>query len=275
MGVKSVVLARMLRALFIIACADGALVASSGKELLAALNQGDPAAAQRLIRSGAPVNTADDLGSSALMYAAIYSDLATMRLLLDKGADPNHADQSGATALMWSVPDEERVRLLVAHGADVNAVSSVTGGTALLIAAGRPGAGRVVKFILDKGGDPKIRDKAGFTPLHRAAFSGDVETVKLLIDRGTDVNARGAGMTPLFGAVNANRAAVVDLLLAHGADATAKDNDGAGILAYATSHADGTIFRKLIAGDSGICHLTCGRNHISEADRRGNRSQIA
>src|SRR5262245_21454253 len=138
-GMKSGVAQTGMRcAVFIIAWVETGLAAPSAKELLTALSQGDRAAAHRLIRSGAPVNAADDLDSRALRYAAIYSDLATMRLLLDKGADANHADQSGATALMWSIPDEEKVRLLVAHGANVKAASSVTGGTALLIAAGRP-----------------------------------------------------------------------------------------------------------------------------------------
>jgi ankyrin repeat protein len=206
MGVKSVVAGTgVLCALFIIAWVEDGLAAPSGKELLTALSQGDRVTAQRLIKSGAPVNAADDLDSSALMYAAIYSDLGTMRLLLDKGANANHADQSGATALTWSIPDEDKVRLLVAYGADVNAVSSLTGGTALLIAAGRPGAARIVKLMLDKGANPKVRDRVGFTPLLRAAFNGDVETVKLLIAMGADVNARGLGMTPLFGAVNENR----------------------------------------------------------------------
>src|SRR5215831_6841422 len=195
MGVKSVVSRTGMRCvLSIIAWVGSGFAAPSGKELLAALSQGDPAAAQRLINSGAPVNAADDLASSALMYAAIYSDLTTMRLLLDKGADPNHTDQSGATALMWSIPDEDKVRLLVARGADIKAVSSVTGGTALLIAAGRPGAARIVKLLLEKGANLKAPDRVGFTPLHRAAFNGDAETLKLLIARGADVNARGLGM---------------------------------------------------------------------------------
>jgi ankyrin repeat protein len=227
---------------------EGGLAAPSGKELLTALSRGDRAAAQRLIKSGAPVNATDDLGSSALMYAAMYADPGTMRLLLDKGADPDHADHSGATALMWSIPDLGKVRLLVANGANVNAVSSLTGRTPLLIATAQPEAAGIVKLLLDKGADVKVRDRYGFMPLPNAAFNGELETLTLLIARGADLNARSLGLTPLFGAVNANRADLVDLLLKHGADATAKDNHGAGILAYATSYADAAIFRKLISG---------------------------
>src|SRR5690242_3053278 len=121
---------RMLWVLIIIITYAGAgSAAPSGSELLAALRLGNITEAQHLIKHGAPVNAVDDAGSSALMYAAIYSDLATMRLLLAKGADPNHADQAGSTALMWSIPDAAKVRLLVARGANVNAVSSLTGGT--------------------------------------------------------------------------------------------------------------------------------------------------
>ncbi|MBK5294351.1 MAG: ankyrin repeat domain-containing protein [Acidobacteriia bacterium] len=223
------------------------MAAPSGKELLSALREGDASGAQRLIKSGVPVNAADDVDTSAQMYAAVYADLSTMRLLLDRGADVNHADQSGATALMWSIPDVEKARLLIARGAKVDAVSTLTGRTALLIAAGRPGAARIVQLLLDKGADPKARDREGLTAVIRAAHNGDAETVKLLIARGADVNARGRGTTALLDAINRNDSALVDLLLVSGADAKAQDDDGAGVPASATSYADVMMFRKLIA----------------------------
>lgn len=233
-------------ALIIAACLGAGLTAPSGKELLAALSQGETATAQRLIKRGAPVNAADGLDSGALMYAAIYSDLDTMRLLLDKGADPNHADQSGSTALMWSIPDEDKVRLLVARGANVNAVSSLTGRTALLIAAGRPGAARIVKLLLDRGADPLARDKSGVTTVMRAAFNGDPESMKMLIARGVDVNVRVDYGTALTDAVNRHRPDLVEVLLASGADPSPRA-DQIDALTNATSYANTKIFRSLIA----------------------------
>jgi hypothetical protein len=105
--------------------------APSGKELLEALRDGRTADVRRLIAARAPIDAADEVGSSALMYAALYSDAEVMRRLLDRGADPNHADESGATALMWAASDAVKVRLLLDHGADVNAASKA-GRTALL-----------------------------------------------------------------------------------------------------------------------------------------------
>ena len=221
--------------------------AASDSDLLTALRDGDSRLAQRIIRSGASPNVKDEFNTSALMYAAVYSDIDTMRLLLDRGADPNHADNSGATALMWSIPDEGKSRLLIERGANVNATSKLTGRTPLLIAAGRPGAAGIVKLLLDKGADPKVRDRHGLTTVIRAAYDGDLESMKLLLGRGVDVNARGEGATALERAVSRNDDALVDLLLTHGADVKALAEDGSSVLVSALSYADPALFRTLIA----------------------------
>ncbi len=242
------------------------IAAPSGKELLDALTRGDGVAVNRLVRSGAPVKVTDEYGSSALMYAAIYADAAIMKLLLSRGADPNHADQAGATALMWSVSDAAKVRLLVARRTNVNAVSALTGRTPLLIAAGRPGAANVVKLLLDKGADPKARDKEGGTTLMRAAFNGDPETMKQLIARRVDVNARAGYENALAIAVNRNHPGMVELLLANGADPTPRENQ-INPLTYATSYASADMFRGLIAkgADPKATHLFGGNLMLAAA----------
>ena len=154
------------------------------------------------------------------MYAALYSDAATVRLLLDRGASPNHADNAGATALMWAISDPVKVRLLIRRGANINAVSRLTGRTALLIAAGRPGSANIVRLLLDSGADPKTVDKNGITPVLAAAGSGDPALLKLLLDRGIDPNlpAQTNFFTPLSLAGFTSSRRNVDMLLARGAD---------------------------------------------------------
>jgi ankyrin repeat protein len=81
-----------------------------------------------------------------------------------------------------------------------------------LIAAGRLRRKRC-QVLLDKGADPKARDKDGGTTVIRAAFNGDLQTMKMLIARGVDVNAQAGYDTALANAVNRNHLALVDCYL--------------------------------------------------------------
>ena len=70
----------------------------------------------------------------------------------------------------------------------------------------------------------------GFTALHLAAFFGQEEAAKLLLERGAEVNlvARHASIhvTPLHSAAAGSHAAIVKLLLEHGADPNAAQDGG-------------------------------------------------
>ena len=132
-------------------------------------------------------------GSTPLMYAVLYGDLATVRRLLDGGANPNVRNDAGATALMWAVDDLDEARLLIERGADPNAKSD-DGRTPLLIAAGLYGGAPVVKLLLDRGADINVKAPSLFgetTPVSEAAYSGDVAVFRLLVNRGADLKALG------------------------------------------------------------------------------------
>lgn len=71
------------------------------------------------------------------------------------------------------------------------------------------------------------RPATGSTPLGDAAFHGNLEIVKLLIDQGADLNATNRdGSTPLIVAAFMCRTEVVQYLLKNGASLTHKNNRG-------------------------------------------------
>jgi ankyrin repeat protein len=74
-----------------------------------------------------------------------------------------------------------------------------------------------LKALLDQKADANVADDRGITPLMYAAEIGSVEAMRLLIDRGADVNRQNAfGSTALMWSVS--DPAKVRLLLDHGAD---------------------------------------------------------
>ncbi len=76
------------------------------------------------------------------------------------------------------------------------------------------------------------KDKFGETPLHRAAFFGNLEITKLLLTKGADVNIKNQyGGTALFQSIETcyitkNNAKIVELIIANGANINVKDNWG-------------------------------------------------
>jgi ankyrin repeat protein len=163
------------------------------------------------------------------MYAAALGNIDAFNLVLDSGADVNAANAFDATALMWCADQPDMVRRLLAKGADVNAKSKM-GRTPLLIAATYSGNIAVVRMLLAKGANVRVRDVLAATPLLAATAANDLELVKLLLQRGADVNGAKEsenldpatpamlGLTPLMNAAAAGNAEMVRLLVAHGAD---------------------------------------------------------
>jgi ankyrin repeat protein len=72
------------------------------------------------------------------------------------------------------------------------------------------------------------------TPLHTVCSWGELESVKILIDAGADVNAKGDnGAPPLFNAVIGGNPKVIELLVKSGANANLSNDDGRSVLEYA------------------------------------------
>ena len=213
---------------------------------------------------------ANNVGTTALVFAIINSHYDLAAMLLEKGADPNVADLAGMAALYAAVDmnslqwvqgrpapilrDEldavDLVERLLKRGANPNArlkrgplkrhhdagsTMNFGDGATPLFRAARTNDVAVMKLLLDGGADPFATLPDRTTTLMTAAGlgynglrgegirivvptpDGAVEALRLLLDRGVDVNAfNTAGNTALHGAV-ARGDAVVKLLIDRGA----------------------------------------------------------
>jgi ankyrin repeat protein len=145
-------------------------------------------AGRALIGAKANLDLVDPDGATALVIAIINANYDFAKLLLDAGADPNIADTAAGMGPLYAAMDMHR--LAVGHGRPNPHPS------------GALDAVDIAKLLLEKGADPNARLKAaimqrqhtagdstlgaGATPLMRAAKSGDIAMVKVLLANGAD-----------------------------------------------------------------------------------------
>jgi ankyrin repeat protein len=81
---------------------------------------------ESLLSKGADVDSRDQYGNTALIYASGSGDLDTVKMLIAAYANVNAKGKSGHTALMWAcmVSADTTVKALLAAHADVNPVSN-------------------------------------------------------------------------------------------------------------------------------------------------------
>ncbi len=225
-----------------------------------------------LLKNGTDINAKDTNGITALMGAAVTGQTNVLEFLLDKGADINEKNTDGSTALncaaMGGQTDAaeflldkgadignalekaawngsvQTIKLLLARGADVNAVYYGTG--TALISAALAGKFEAVKFLLEKGADVNAKESTGNTALMSAAYSGQTNVVELLLDNGADINANAMfDGTALMEAAHDGNIEIVKLLLVRGADINAKNSDGQTALDVAKKNGNIAIVRLL------------------------------
>jgi ankyrin repeat protein len=140
-----------------------------------------------LADGGADLNVVDPDGANALIYAIINAHYDTAAVLLERGADPNVADSRGMAALYAAI-DMHTLPWLGARPApktddQLNSLDLVK----MLLARGANPNAQLKARLLQKqhtAGDPSLAD--GATPFMRAAKSGDVAVMRLLLEKGAD-----------------------------------------------------------------------------------------
>jgi ankyrin repeat protein len=224
--------------------------------LMFAAREGDVESARFLVAAGADVNATAGDGKDALGLAIFNGNYELASFLVDNKSRVNQADTQGFTPLFWAV---DRRNMETAP----NFPWRVTADPLPLI-----------KKLLDAGADPnapinntpRARMRAGSprivfaTALMRAAFSGDLELVRLLLAKGADPAvvsrdnetvleaAAALGFIQGYskGRSAAERLDVIKLLVDLGADVNAADDYGITPLMAAANIGEVAIIQFLI-----------------------------
>lgn len=152
--------------------------------LTAAIAGGHTDVARALVNAGAQVEPA------ALEIACRRGRLDLAQLSVDGGLNVRETSALKSAAMAG---DAEALRWLVKQGIDV-----AKDGPGALLDGANAGKAESVRVLIEMGVPLECRTDYHWTPLHLAAYNGNVATIKVLVEAGANVRADdGSGKTPL------------------------------------------------------------------------------
>lgn len=127
---------------------------------------------------------------------------------------------------------------------DIDATTHI--GTTALIRAASSGHVNLVKILMSRGADPTKANWYG-SALHCAAEAGQCESIRFLLDSGMNVDLRDDfGRTPLHCATDKRYTLAIELLLDMGADPNLRDHVGTVLIHDAAQIGDERLMRRLL-----------------------------
>ena len=207
--------------------------------LIWAARRGDIAVVDKLIRYGADVTIASNIGATALYYAALAQSSeapATIRSLLRAGAPVDARNFRLQTPLMMCVhyhdDPENFIRPLIENDppADVNACERR--GISVIDGAVLTDHVRNVAYLLEVGAILDRPDQDKLTGVYAAVVYNSHKVLKLLMERGADVSTVSKDDKTLLHLASANAdCETLDILTAYGLDIDREAQDSSGYTA--------------------------------------------
>ena len=209
-----------------------------------AVGGGNLAILERLLANGAAPGGGPE--SRPILIDAIGSNSMEMfNYVFARFPDANVADSDGQNALMNAcmVGNLEMTQALVEAGADIDQPERL-GGTPVSAAA-FSGNWDIMRYLMEQGADPLENHRGNRNMLYEFAFFPEfpLDLAQDFVERGMNVNqvVDNSLSTPLINAARNGNLAMVDFLLKNGADAGLRDKDGYAACDYANVSADGDM----------------------------------
>ena len=239
-----------------------------GTALTGVVGRGNLEASRFLLSKGADINIVNGDYGSALKVASVLGSSAMIELLFQHGADPNLAaepndlpdDDGTLTALQGAAfhSSGDIIRLLVSKGANLIIESDDSRFKSALHAAAFAGQLENAKVLIELGSDVNCSGGYYGTSLIAASYKGNVDLMRMLLDVGADANALGRSHygTALIAAtdhIDDENLESVKLLLSQGADPSQQGGTNAQYpLHSACAHCSDEVVNALIAAGAKV-----------------------
>jgi ankyrin repeat protein len=197
----------------------------------------------------------DEIPTSAILAmvdSAIQakSPETAKKLLLKVPGNLANSFRSFKNSLLWGaldVDDEEMVELLLDRGELISHQNDH--GWSPLHYAADLGA-KAATVLLKRGANPNLRAEAGVTPVHIAAYNGELQVLTSLLNHGSDLSIRAEdGSNALIAAGYGSKPEAVKLLLQYGAPTSDFNIDGESVLHHAIMGNDAALVEILLQHD--------------------------
>lgn len=179
---------------------------------------------QLLCDRGADLNASDSYGLTPLCWAAWSNEPEVVATLIRLGANVDTPDAKGRTPLYFaSTKSQEKVKLLLAAGADVSSLNW----NDVMLAVVKKNEAALQKSLATENANIEAEDSSERTALYLASFLGNSKSIEILCKSGAKFSATDrSGRTALHLAVLTGKLGGVQALLDAGADVNQGDRRG-------------------------------------------------